>query len=84
MKKFNTKEAKDNFGELIDIAQQEPVEIQKNGRPVAVVVSLDEYRRLESIEESWWANEAEKALSDSMFGQKESEDFLKRLLNVKD
>ena len=36
-------EAKTNFGSLLDTAQKEPVTISRNGRPVAVVVSIDEY-----------------------------------------
>ena len=61
MKKFSAKEAKDEFGRLIDTALQEPVEIQKRGRSVAVMVSLDEYKRLQAHEDAWWANEANKA-----------------------
>ena len=84
MRKFSAKEAKDNFGELLDTAQREPVEIQKKGRPVAVIVSLDEYQRLESLEDTWWANEAKKALKEGSLGTKESESFLAGLLNAKD
>ncbi len=84
MKKISATEAKDNFGELIDTAQKEPVEIQKKGRAVAVVVSLEEFKRLEALEDSWWANEAQKALKDGMLGQKESENLLAGLLNAKD
>lgn len=39
-------EAKNRFGQLLEMAQAEAVEIQKDGRTVAVVVSADEYRRL--------------------------------------
>jgi prevent-host-death family protein len=84
MKKISATEAKDNFGELIDTAQREPVEIQKKGRPVAVVVSLDEFKRLEAIENSWWAKEAQKALKEGMLGKNESEKLLAGLLNAKD
>ncbi|MBS1958375.1 MAG: type II toxin-antitoxin system Phd/YefM family antitoxin [Bdellovibrionales bacterium] len=83
MRKFSAKEAKDHFGELIDTAQKEPVEIQKKGRPVAVIVSLDEFKRLEALEETYWANEAKKAMNEGMLGQKESENFLANLLNSK-
>jgi prevent-host-death family protein len=39
-------EAKNRFGELLDMARREPVQIQKNGRAVAVMLSPEEYRRL--------------------------------------
>jgi antitoxin Phd len=83
-KKVSAKQAKDHFGELIDTAQSQPVEIQRKGRSVAVVVSLDEYKRLEALEEGWWASAAQNALKEGMFGQKESENILAGLLNAKD
>ena len=38
--------AKNGFGLLIDMARAEPVTIQKYGRPVPVVLSVEEYERL--------------------------------------
>jgi prevent-host-death family protein len=38
--------AKNGFGLLLDTARAEPVTIQKHGRPVAVVLSVEEYERL--------------------------------------
>ena len=84
MKKFTAKEAKDEFGRLIDTAQREPVQIQKKGRPVAVVVSTDEYARLEALENAWWANEAKKAQKDGSLGTEVSEKLLAGLLNAQD
>ncbi len=43
------REAKNRFGRLMDKAQQEPVTIEKNGRPMAVVMSMEEYRRMEAL-----------------------------------
>lgn len=40
------KEAKNNFGEMMDTVQREPVTIEKHGRPVAVVMSAREYREM--------------------------------------
>lgn len=39
MEKMTATEAKQNFGELLHKAQQEPVEITRNGRRVGVLVS---------------------------------------------
>jgi prevent-host-death family protein len=49
MKSISAKEAKDNFGRLIDTALACPVIIEKHGRPVVVVLSLAEYERLKGI-----------------------------------
>lgn len=38
--------AKNRFGELLDLARSEPVHVQKNGRDVAVIVSAEEFARL--------------------------------------
>jgi prevent-host-death family protein len=36
---------------LVDRAQHEPVTIERNGRPVAVVLAVEEYERLNEAEE---------------------------------
>jgi antitoxin Phd len=46
MKIIAATDAKKRFGELIDMAQSEPVRVQRHGRDVAVVLSPDEFRRL--------------------------------------
>ena len=46
MSSLTATDAKNRFGQLLEMAQAEPVEIQKDGRTVAVMVSADEYRRL--------------------------------------
>lgn len=46
MSTITATEAKKKFGEVLDMAQSEPVHVQKNGRDVAVVLSSEEYQRL--------------------------------------
>ena len=46
MKTMAAREAKRQFGQLLDDAQRTPVKIDRHGRTVAVVVSLAEYDRL--------------------------------------
>jgi len=43
---MSAKEAKNNFGKLMEDAQREPVVIQKHGRASAVVVSAEEYKNI--------------------------------------
>jgi prevent-host-death family protein len=43
---LSAKEAKNRFGYLIDMARQEPILIQKHGRPVVVVMSIEDYERM--------------------------------------
>ncbi len=76
--------AKNNFGELLDNVSKNPVKIERNGRPVAVVLSYDEFRRIEALEDAWWAKKAEEAIKEGFLGQDESEKFLAEMLNAKD
>jgi len=46
MKAIAAKEAKIRFGALMDTAQREPVAIEKHGRAVAVLMSVEEYRQI--------------------------------------
>lgn len=46
MKVMSAGKAKNGFGLLIDTARAEPVTIEKHGRPVAVMLSVEEYERL--------------------------------------
>ncbi|MGH9068998.1 MAG: type II toxin-antitoxin system prevent-host-death family antitoxin [Acidimicrobiales bacterium] len=46
MKTMSAREAKNAFGLMIDIARAEPVLIEKHGRGVVMVISVEEYERL--------------------------------------
>jgi prevent-host-death family protein len=50
MQCMSAKDAKYGFGRLIDLARAEPVLVAKHGRPVVVVMSVEEYERLKSRE----------------------------------
>ncbi len=49
MRTMAAAEAKSNFGALLDTAQRAPVTISKKGRPVAVVMSMEEYEAHEAM-----------------------------------
>ena len=42
------REARANFGELMDTAQREPISIEKHGRAVAVLMSALEYDNMKT------------------------------------
>ncbi len=46
MKTMSAREAKNAFGLMIDMARAEPVLIEKHGRGVVMVISVEEYERL--------------------------------------
>lgn len=49
MDTLSANEAKAQFGDLLLKAQRAPVQITKNGRPVAVVLSFKEYESFEAL-----------------------------------
>ncbi len=46
MQSMSAKDAKYGFGRLIDLARSEPVIVEKHGRPVVVVLAVEEFERL--------------------------------------
>ena len=46
MKEIAAREAKNHFGHLLDAAQTAPVRVTKKGRPVGVLMSMQQYERL--------------------------------------
>ena len=49
MTKMSANDAKARFGELLDKARREAVTIEKHGRPVAVMLSIEDYEELETL-----------------------------------
>ena len=49
MRTITANEAKTQFGDMLIKAQQAPIQISRNGKPVAVLVSADEYNALETL-----------------------------------
>jgi len=48
MAEISATDAKNRFGQVLEMAQAEPVRIQKNGRDVAVVLSAEQYAALQN------------------------------------
>lgn len=48
MAEISATEAKNKFGQVLEMAQAGPVRIQKNGRDVAVVLSAEQYAALQA------------------------------------
>lgn len=46
MNTFTATDAKNRFGELLEAVHREPIEIDKKGRPVAVMLSYNTYQQM--------------------------------------
>jgi prevent-host-death family protein len=49
MRTLTAKEAKHDFGRLIDLARAETVAVAKHGRPIVVVMAAEEFERLNEV-----------------------------------
>lgn len=61
---MSASDAKREFGHVLLKAQKAPVRINKNGKPVAVVVSAAEYEQLELYREEHLKAEIEAGIAD--------------------
>ena len=73
MRYMTANDAKKNFGQLLDIARREPVSVQKHGRPVTVMLSIEDY---EELKKSKHARPAEKWVQDNKAALESSNDFV--------
>lgn len=46
---LSANDAKTQFGDMLMKVQRAPIQINKNGKPVAVVISIDEYQSMETL-----------------------------------
>ena len=60
MKSMSAREAKNSFGLMIDTARAGPVQIEKHGRGVVVVLAVEEYERLKACENAPAASKDQK------------------------
>lgn len=82
METMNATDAKREFGEVLLKAQKEPVAINKNGKPVAVMISASDYETLISLHEDWLRTELQKGMDDIEAGRvSDGKDVMKRLRN---
>ena len=64
MQAMSANEAKTQFGNMLLKAQRAPIQINKNGKPVAIVISVDEYKSIESLKLRLLQSRASQAKDD--------------------
>ncbi len=83
MKTISAPDSRSGFERLLDAARRQPVTIERNGRPVAVMLSVEEYERLEALEDAAWAARAAAAEdAGNWLGAEDSEKLLSAILNA--
>lgn len=76
MQTFSATTAKAKLGLILDTAQREPVTIEKQGRPYAVVIPIEAYQILEDY---YLILRAEEAKKEGFLSIEESEAVLNKL-----
>lgn len=66
MQSLTANTAKTKFGDLLMKVQREPVQINKNGSPVAVMMSCEEYEQLEALKLMVVKSRFEQAEADAL------------------
>jgi prevent-host-death family protein len=78
MRTMSAKEAKNHFGELLLEAQKAPVTIEKNGKPVAVVYSMEWHEAAEEAKLDWLKRAVAEGIAEADRG--ELVDFTEELI----
>jgi len=81
MKRVTATELKTKTGECLDRAQKEPLQIEKNGRAVAVLIAHEDYERLFELENKYWLARIENAEKSGYIGADATADFFKEMLS---
>ncbi len=81
MKTAKATEVKSRFGEFLDISRTEPVTVTKTSRPVAVLLSIEEFERLSSLEDAYWSMKAIEAHQEGYVGSDKAMKLVERKTN---
>ena len=77
--KTNATEFKNHLGEYMQKVYQEPIIVEKSGKPSAVLISYTLFEKLSKFEDYFWSMKAEQAEKEGFLGPKETEKRLKEL-----
>ena len=80
MNTVNATYAKQNFGACVADAARHPVVIEKSGRPTVVMISYEEFQRLNELENAMWLQRAQDAAGGGYLSSDESDGFMKKRL----
>lgn len=76
METLTSNQAKTQFGDLLLKVQRHPVEISRNGKPVAVMLSMEDYAVLEALKLTQLQQKIQRAEADIGAGRLHDGDVL--------
>jgi antitoxin Phd len=72
VKTVSATEIKNRFGQYLARVAVEPVAVEKNGRPVAVLLAFEEYELLQRADDAFWGELARAAEAEGFLSAEES------------
>jgi len=76
VKTVSATEIKNRLGQYLARTAVEPVAIEKNGRPVAVLLSFEEYELLQHSDDFFWGQAAHAAEAEGFLSVEDSLKYL--------
>ena len=84
MESITANQAKTHFGSMLLKVQDQAVQINKNGKPVAVVMSMADYQDIENLKLHFLQQRAQRAKDDMLNNRLiDGDDFFDALQNGK-
>ena len=81
MEVFTANEAKNRFGEVLLKSQKAPVQVTRSGKPIAMIVSIEDYNATEELKLCYVREHIQEALEDIENGNVEDGDtFFQNLM----
>ena len=74
MEVFTANEAKNRFGEVLLKSQKTPIQVTRSGKPIAMIVSIDDYNATEELKLRYVREHIQGALEDIKNGNIEDGD----------
>lgn len=83
MEVVSSVDAKNAFGDVVMKAQKEPVCISKNGKPAAVMISMQEYQEIQTLREKLLHQRLDDGLQAVQEGRVlDGDEVFKRLMDI--
>lgn len=84
MKTVSATEIKNRLGQYLARVAVEPVGIEKNGRPIAVLLSFEEYELLQRSDDFFWGQAALAAEAEGFLSVEDSLKYVQHEASAED
>lgn len=82
MQALSTNDVGSGFGKLLSTIQDEPIQLQQDGKPVAVVLSMEDYQQMEDLKLAMLKQRVASARKDIENGETvDGESYFKQLID---